>query len=64
MPGIIFAGVPDFWQQIVKGGVLILALAHRPVRHPPQGEGTPADRSSPSAIVHDLDLADCRRTLP
>ncbi len=25
--GIIFAGVPDFWQQIVKGAVLILALA-------------------------------------
>jgi ribose/xylose/arabinose/galactoside ABC-type transport system permease subunit/ABC-type multidrug transport system ATPase subunit len=25
--GIIFAGVQDFWQQIVKGGVLILALA-------------------------------------
>ena len=24
--GIIFAGVPDFWQQIVKGAVLILAL--------------------------------------
>lgn len=25
--GIIFAGVPDFWQQIVRGGVLLLALA-------------------------------------
>jgi ribose/xylose/arabinose/galactoside ABC-type transport system permease subunit/ABC-type multidrug transport system ATPase subunit len=25
--GIIFASVPDFWQQIVKGAVLILALA-------------------------------------
>jgi ribose/xylose/arabinose/galactoside ABC-type transport system permease subunit/ABC-type multidrug transport system ATPase subunit len=25
--GIIFAGVQDFWQQIVKGAVLILALA-------------------------------------
>ena len=25
--GIIFVGVPDFWQQIARGGVLLLALA-------------------------------------
>lgn len=25
--GIIFASVPDFWQQIVQGGVLVLALS-------------------------------------
>ncbi|MFN8621229.1 MAG: ATP-binding cassette domain-containing protein [Chloroflexota bacterium] len=47
--GIIFVGVPDFWQQIARGGVLLLALAfdqfaqyRRDHRHGPATSREPA----------------------
>lgn len=47
--GIIFVGVPDFWQQIARGGVLLLALAfdqfsahRRDHARMPAGTGDPA----------------------
>ncbi len=40
--GIIFAGVPDFWQQITRGAVLLLALGCGPAGHPSPREGARA----------------------
>jgi ribose/xylose/arabinose/galactoside ABC-type transport system permease subunit/ABC-type multidrug transport system ATPase subunit len=47
--GIIFVGVPDFWQQIARGGVLLLALGfdqlavyRRDHRKATEGAGDPA----------------------
>ncbi len=45
--GIIFAGVPDFWQQIVKGAVLILALGTDQYAIRRRAKARPADMSEP-----------------
>ena len=47
--GIIFAGVPDFWQQIVKGAVLILALATDQFAIRRRARARPADAVEPTA---------------
>ena len=47
--GIIFAGVPDFWQQIVKGAVLILALATDQYAIRRRAKARPADAVEPTA---------------
>ena len=47
--GIIFAGVPDFWQQIVKGAVLILALATDQYAIRRRAKARPAESVEPVA---------------
>ncbi len=55
--GIIFAGVPDFWQQIVKGAVLILALATDQYAIRRRARARPADAVEPMATGMQSTLA-------
>jgi ribose/xylose/arabinose/galactoside ABC-type transport system permease subunit/ABC-type multidrug transport system ATPase subunit len=56
--GIIFAGVPDFWQQIVKGAVLILALAADQYAIRRRARARPADAVEPMATSMTSTLAE------
>ncbi len=47
--GIIFAGVPDFWQQITKGAVLILALGADQYAIRRRARARPSDEVEPMA---------------